>query len=262
MRVLCIGDIVGRPGRNAVRELLPSIISQLQVDWVIANAENASGGIGLNVETAKELLSLPINVLTSGNHIWKHKEILPFLDKEPRLLRPLNYPEGTPGSGYGFYQTPSGMTLAIVNLLGVVYMEPVVSPFASIQSILDQLTKETPIILVEMHAEATSEKRALGWYLDGKVSAIYGTHTHVPTADEEILPGGTGYITDIGMTGPYASVIGMKKDEILQRFLTMRPSKFAVASQDIRLCGVILDLDPSTGKTRAIERVRRDLSDL
>jgi len=262
MRVLCIGDIVGRPGRNAVRELLPSIISQLQVDWVIANAENASGGIGLNVETAKELLSLPINVLTSGNHIWKHKEILPFLDKEPRLLRPLNYPEGTPGSGYGFYQTPTGMTLAIVNLLGVVYMEPVVSPFASIQSILDQLTKETPIILVEMHAEATSEKRALGWYLDGKVSAIYGTHTHVPTADEEILPGGTGYITDIGMTGPYASVIRMKKEEILQRFLTMRPSKFAVASQDIRLCGVILDLDPSTGKTRAIERVRRDLSDL
>jgi len=262
MRVLCIGDIVGRPGRNAVREGLPSIFSQLQVDWVIANAENASGGIGLNVETAKELLSLPINVLTSGNHIWKHKEILPFLDKEPRLLRPLNYPEGTPGSGYGFYQTPTGMTLAIVNLLGVVYMEPVVSPFASIQSILDQLTKETPIILVEMHAEATSEKRALGWYLDGKVSAIYGTHTHVPTADEEILPGGTGYITDIGMTGPYASVIRMKKEEILQRFLTMRPSKFAVASQDIRLCGVILDLDPSTGKTRAIERVRRDLSDL
>ena len=201
------------------------------------------------------MFKLGVQVITSGNHIWKHKEIFPLLDREPRLLRPLNYPDGTPGHGQGLYETSSGHKVGVINLLGRVFLEPVPCPFRAAERAAEQLRRQTPVVLVDFHAEATSEKRAMGWYLDGKVSAIFGTHTHVATADEEVLPGGTGYITDIGMTGPHRSVIGARTDQILERFLTLRPSNFGIAKDDVRLCGVLFDIDPTTGRTRSVERV-------
>ncbi len=256
MRVLCIGDVVGQPGRRIIRKLLSDLKQRERVDLVIANSENAAGGVGLTSETAKELLADDIDVLTNGNHIWKYREVFPLLGSEPRILRPMNYPQGTPGRGYGVFTTKDGQKVGVVNLLGRIFMEPVECPFAAASLATQELLKETKIILVEFHAEATSEKRAMGWFLDGQVSAVYGTHTHVPTADEEILQQGTGYITDIGMTGPYQSVIGMRCKETLQRFTTLLPVPFVVAKHDVRLCGVIFDFDPQTGKTRSVERVK------
>lgn len=258
MRVLCIGDIVGSPGRRAVAQLLPQLIETERLDLVIANAENAAGGIGLTRSTADELLQLPIALLTGGNHTWRHKEINEILEDDPRVLRPHNYPDA-PGSGIGISRAGDGTPVAVLNLQGRVFMDPLPSPFEAADRALEQLAGQTRIIIVDFHAEATSEKRALGWYLDGRVSALYGTHTHVATADEEILPEGTGYITDIGMTGPYDSVIGMKKGAVLQRFLTMRPAGFSAAKGDVRLCGVIFDIDADSGRTTAIQRVREPL---
>jgi len=260
MRALCIGDIFAKPGRQAIEQLLPRLIDRHQLDLVVANGENAAGGVGLTIETARELLACPIDVLTSGNHIWKHREIIPLLEKEPRVLRPLNYPEGTPGRGYGVFETAAGVKVGVLNLMGRIFMDPLPSPFEAADRAVAALREQTKIILVELHAEATSEKRALGWHLAGRVSAVVGTHTHVLTADEEILPGGTGYLTDLGMTGPYESVIGMRREEVLQRFLTSRPAPFVAASRDIRLCGLVLDIDEETGQTRALERVCERLS--
>jgi metallophosphoesterase (TIGR00282 family) len=259
MRVLCIGDIVGKPGRQTVRQLLPGLIAHHGLDLVIANAENAAAGMGLTVETARELLALPIDLLTGGNHIWKFKDIYPLLDTEPRVIRPLNYPEGAPGNGLALIPREDGPPVGVVNLLGRIFMEPVGCPFAAAEAAIAQLRAETPVILVEIHAEATSEKRALGWFLDGRVSAVYGTHTHVATADEEVLPGGTGYITDIGMTGPHCSVIGMKKELMIERMRSLRPVGFDVAKEDLRLSGVILDIDTRSGKTRSVTRVQQTL---
>ncbi len=255
MKILFIGDIVGAPGRRAVEELLDRVVDRHAIDLVVANCENAAGGIGVTPQIADQLFALRIDVLTSGNHIWKHKEILPYLDATDRLLRPANYPPETPGVGVIVVETAAGEPAAIINLEGRVFMNALECPFRTADRVLAALPPEVKVILVDMHAEATSEKLALGWHLSGRVSAVVGTHTHVQTADERVLPGGTGYITDVGMTGPIDSVIGMKKEIILERFLTMRPQSFKVASGNIQLQGVVVDID-SQGRCRELVRVQ------
>jgi metallophosphoesterase (TIGR00282 family) len=258
MNVLFIGDIVGSPGRRAVEELLNRLVDHHFIDLVVANAENASGGIGITPPVADQLLNLGIDLLTSGNHIWKHKDILPYLEETDCLLRPANYPPDTPGRGFAILETAVGEKVAVINLEGRVFMNPLECPFRTADQILSELSPEVKVILVDMHAEATSEKLAMGWYLDGRVSVVVGTHTHVQTADERVLPHGTGYITDVGMTGPINSVIGMKTEVILERFLTQRPQSFKVASQNIQLQGVVLKID-SQGRCQEITRVRTSL---
>jgi 2',3'-cyclic-nucleotide 2'-phosphodiesterase len=258
MRVLCIGDVVAGAGRRAVRALLPGLVAEHAIDLVVANAENAAGGIGLTPIAARDLLDAGVHVLTGGNHTFRYAEALPLIEGEPRVLRPLNYPEGTPGRGAGVFETRAGEKVGIVNLLGRLFLEPVPCPFRAARAAAEELARETPVILVDFHAEATSEKRALGFFLDGKVSAVFGTHTHVPTADEEILPEGTGYITDLGMTGPYRSVIGMRIDTTLRRFLTLRHESYKKARDDVRLAGALFDIDPGTGRARSVLRIRAD----
>ena len=255
MQILFIGDIVGAPGRRAVEELLARVVDHHFIDLVIANGENAAGGIGITPQVAEQLLSQGIDILTSGNHIWKHKEIIPYLEESDRLIRPANYPPDTPGRPYSILETAGGEKAAIFNLEGRVFMNALECPFRTADQVLASLPPAVKIIIVDMHAEATSEKLALGWYLDGRVSAVLGTHTHVQTADERVLPGGTGYITDVGMTGPVNSVIGMKTEIILERFLTQRPQPFKVASQNIQLQGVVLKLDPQ-GRCQEISRLQ------
>jgi metallophosphoesterase (TIGR00282 family) len=254
MRIFFIGDIVGAPGRRAVEELLPRVVDRHLIDLVVANGENAAGGIGITPQVAEQLLNLGVDLLTSGNHIWKHKEILPYLDETDRLLRPANYPPDTPGRGWTVIETAIGEKAAIINLEGRVFMNPLECPFRTVDTILAALPPQVNITLVDMHAEATSEKLAMGWYLDGRVSVVIGTHTHVQTADERILPKGTGYITDAGMTGPINSVIGMKKEVILERFLSQRPQSFKVATQDIQLQGVVVHVH-GDGHCQEISRV-------
>jgi metallophosphoesterase (TIGR00282 family) len=255
MNLLFIGDIVGSPGRRAVEEVLPRLVDRYFIDLVIANGENASGGLGLTPQVAEQLLNLGIDILTSGNHIWKHKEILPYLEKSRHVLRPANYPPDAPGPAYIIAETAAGEQAVIINLEGRVFMNSLECPFRTVDRILAELPETYKVILVDMHAEATSEKLALGWYLDGRVSAVVGTHTHVQTADERILPAGTGYITDVGMTGPQNSVIGMRKEVILERFLTQRPQSFKVASQNIQLQGVVIKTGPD-GRCQEISRVQ------
>uniref|UniRef100_A0A7C5EMB3 TIGR00282 family metallophosphoesterase n=1 Tax=Desulfobacca acetoxidans TaxID=60893 RepID=A0A7C5EMB3_9BACT len=255
MNILFLGDIVGSPGRRAVEELLNRLVDRHLIDLVVANGENASGGIGITPAVADQLLNMGIDLLTSGNHIWKHKEIVPYLEDTDRLLRPANYPPDTPGRGYAILETALGEKVAVINLEGRVFMSPLECPFRTVEKILAGFSPEVKVILVDMHAEATSEKLAMGWFLDGRVSAVLGTHTHVQTADERVLPGGTGYITDVGMTGPINSVIGMKTEVILERFLTQRPQPFKVASQNIQLQGVVLKIDPR-GRCQKITRIQ------
>ena len=259
MKALCIGDVVGGVGRRALTATLPALRQEHSLDLVVVNSENAAGGIGLTPATARDLLDAGADVLIGGNHLWKYKELLPYLDQEPRLLRPLNYPEPAPGRGAALFDLPSGHKVGVINLQGQTFMEPVGCAFRQGLAAVEELRRSTPLILVDMHAEATSEKRALGWHLDGLVSAIFGTHTHVPTADEEVLPGGTGYITDLGMTGPYRSIIGMRTGPVLKRFTTMRPTNWSTAKEDVRVCGAVFDIDEETGKCRAVERVRVDI---
>ncbi len=255
MIILFIGDIVGRPGRRAVREILPSLIERYKIDFVIANCENAAAGFGINRDIVEELYASRIDVLTSGNHIWDKKEALGFIDEYETLLRPANYPEAAPGRGRVLYPTPAGEYVGVLNLAGRIFMHPSGCPFMQARREIEHLRARTNVIIVDFHAEATSEKRALGWYLDGRVSAVLGTHTHVQTADEEVLPGGTAYISDAGMTGPFDSVIGIGKETIIERFLTQIPNRFEVAKNDIRLQAVMLDIDAASGKARAIERI-------
>ena len=255
MKILFIGDIVGSPGRKAVQELVPVIKKKEKIDFVIANSENAAGGSGLTPRLAEELFSYKVDVLTSGDHIWKKKEIMETLDEEKRLLRPANYPKGVPGSGWGVYSLKNEVKVGVVNLVGRVFMESVECPFRVSREIIDEIRKETPIILVDIHAEATSEKIALSWYLDGLVSAIIGTHTHVQTADEHIYPKGTAYLTDAGMTGPHDSVIGRKVEQILARFITQLPTRFEMAEENVRLNGAVITIDEKTGKATEIKRV-------
>jgi len=258
MKILFIGDIVGSPGREAICELIPRIKEKEKVDFIIANAENAAGGSGLTPTLTEELLSYGINVLTSGDHIWKKKEIVGKLDEEDRLLRPANYPEGVPGRGWGVY-TLKGIKVGVINLVGRVFMESVECPFRVGRAIVEEVRSQTPNIIIDIHAEATSEKIALAWYFDGIVSAVLGTHTHVQTADERIYPKGTAYISDVGMTGPHDSVIGRKVEQILTRFITQLPTRFEMAEENIQLNGVIVTIDEKTGKATDIKRVREKL---
>jgi metallophosphoesterase (TIGR00282 family) len=255
MRIVAIGDINGRAGRRMIRDALPRLIAERQVDFVVANAENAADGFGVTPELCEELLEAGIDCLTSGNHIWDKAEVLDYLPRQPRLLRPHNYPDGTPGSGVYAGETPGGARVAVINLMGRVFMPPCDNPFPIADRLAADLRRGTRVILVDMHAEATSEKNAMGVHLDGRVSAVFGTHTHVPTADERILPGGTAYITDLGMTGAYDSVIGIEKELALRRFLTGLPVRYSTARRDPRLCGVFLDIDEQSGRARAIERL-------
>ncbi|MBS3976536.1 MAG: TIGR00282 family metallophosphoesterase [Syntrophomonadaceae bacterium] len=252
MNVLMIGDIFGKPGRRAVKKLLPEIIRNYQVDFVIANGENAAGGTGITHDTADELLSSGIDVLTMGNHVWDKKEVFNFIDMEKRILRPANYPPGTPGLGFNVFQAHNNLDVAVVNLSGRVFIGHLDCPFRILEDILISLKKKTQIIFVDFHAEATSEKLAMGWYLDGRVTAICGTHTHIQTADARVLPGGTAYITDLGMTGPRNSVLGVESSLVIQKFLTQMPVKFEVAGGPAQFNGVIIGLNTVTGKATGI----------
>jgi metallophosphoesterase (TIGR00282 family) len=256
MRVLILGDVMGRPARRAVRDLVPSLIDKEEIDLVVANAENAAGGMGVDLKSAKELLSAGVQILTSGNHIWKKKEIYPFLDEQESLIRPANYPAGAPGKGWCIWQH-NGLRALVINLQGRVFMpNHVDDPFRCVDEILRQQGSQSPVVIVDMHAEATSEKYAMGWYLDGRASIVFGTHTHVQTADERILPGGTAYITDLGMCGPFDSVIGMEKETVIRGFITQLPRQFEVAQDNVVLQGVIADIDDENGRARAVRRLR------
>jgi len=255
VNILFIGDIVGKPGRQAVSRELHRLVDRYNVDVVIANGENASGGFGITAESAKELFACGIHLFTSGNHIWDKKEALEYLKNEGRILRPANYPDGTPGKGSAVVTTPGGIRVGVINLEGRVFMNNLECPFRTADREISALSESTKVILVDFHAEATSEKTSLGWYLDGRVSAVVGTHTHVQTADERLLTEGTAYISDAGMTGAFDSVIGVRKDEPIAKFLTQLPSKFEVAKKDLRLNGVVLTIDDASGKALGIERV-------
>lgn len=257
MKILYIGDTVAHAGRTIVRTQLKDLQQQHSIDITILNCENVAPGNGVTPQMADELLDWGVDVLTSGNHIWNKKEILPYLNKQTRILRPANYPPGNPGRGLVVVKTKSGESVAVLNLQGRVYMPPIDDPFRVADAELATLPKDVRIIFVDMHAEATSEKVAMGWYLDGRVSAVIGSHTHIPTADETILPGGTAYQTDAGMTGPFLSVIGVMKEAAIKRFLTQMPERFEAASQDVRLHAVVIDVDGETGKARSILRVQR-----
>jgi metallophosphoesterase (TIGR00282 family) len=255
MKILFIGDIVGKPGRKAVSALLPSLIAKREIDMVIANCENAAAGFGVTRDIVEELYDSHINILTSGNHIWDKKEVLEFIEDYETLLRPANYPAKVLGHGSVVMPTAAGEYVGVLNLAGRIFMQPIDCPFEVAKKEIAELKKKTKVIIVDIHAEATSEKKALGWYLDGEVSAVLGTHTHVQTADDEILPQGTAYLSDVGMTGPFDSVIGVKKEAIIERFLTQIPNKFDMAKGDVRLQGVLLDIDAQTGKANSIERI-------
>jgi metallophosphoesterase (TIGR00282 family) len=260
MNILFIGDIVGSPGREAINKLLPELKKEYQLRFIIANAENAAGGSGITQKVADELFKSGIDVLTSGDHIWKKREIFEIINQEPRILRPLNFPVGALGKGSGLFKTKEGEAIGVINVNGRVFMEALECPFRTSIEAVETLAKQTNLIIVDIHAEATSEKIALGWYLDGKVSAVLGTHTHIQTADERILPGGSAFITDVGMTGPYDSVIGRRIEDVLERFITSIPTRFEVAKDNIQLHAVVLDIDEKTGKTRSIVRIQRKLS--
>ena len=247
---------MGRPARRAVRDLVPSLIKQEEIDLVVANAENAAGGMGVDIKSAKELMSAGVNVLTSGNHIWKKKEIFSYLDQEESLIRPANFPAGAPGRGWCAWQR-NGFSALVINIQGRVFMpNHVDDPFRCVDEILKVHRAHSPVVIVDMHAETTSEKNAMGWYLDGRASVVFGTHTHIQTADERILPQGTAYITDVGMCGPLDSVIGMEKEAVIRGFLTQLPRQFEVAEENVALQGIIVDVDEANGKARDIRRLR------
>jgi 2',3'-cyclic-nucleotide 2'-phosphodiesterase len=262
MRVLFIGDIVGSPGRQMVHDRLSDIVAQRRIDLVIANGENAASGFGITPRLAEELLKTEIAVITGGNHSWDRKEILEFLPHEPRLLRPANFPDGSPGGGLYVGTAGNGVRYAVLNLQGRVFLPTIDDPFRKADSLLASLPADVAFVLVDMHAEATSEKVAIGWYLDGRVTAIVGTHTHVATADEHVLPQGAAYITDVGMTGPHGGVIGMDRAGIVKKFLDQLPARFDVASGDVQMNTVLIETDDgprnSAGRLRArsIERLR------
>ena len=260
MRILAIGDIIGRPGRKALREILPQLKEEVAYDVVIANVENSAGGFGITKKVYEELLDIGVDVMTSGNHIWDKKEVYNFIDSAENLLRPANYPEGVPGRGYGIFRK-DGVEFAVINLMGKVFMDcNLENPFKTFDKIYEELKDRVKIIIVDFHAEATSEKWAFGIYADGKASFIYGTHTHVPTADEFILKRGTGYVSDIGMTGVWYSAIGMKPKEAIERFLLSLPRRFEVEEKgEIMFNAVLVDVDEETGKTKSIERIKRFL---
>jgi metallophosphoesterase (TIGR00282 family) len=255
VRLLFLGDVVGKPGRLALRSLLPGLIHRERVDIVVANCENVAGGAGVDPDSCRELLDAGVDVLTSGNHIWRKKEIVAYMEGEPRLLRPVNFPPGTPGRGVARLTTAAGVPVTVVNLIGRVFMDSVDCPFQAAERVLAEIGSAA-VTFVDMHAEATSEKGAMGWFLAGRVSAVLGSHTHVQTADERLLPHGTAYLTDAGMCGPIDSVIGVKAPLAVHRFRTHLPTKFEVASGPVVVQGAVVTVDPETGRASAIERLR------
>ncbi len=259
LRILFVSDVVGRAGRRVLFQVLPSLRRDKGVQLCVANGENAAGGFGITVNIVRKLYSYGVDVITSGNHIWDKKEILDYIGKDERLLRPANYPSQAPGRGSGIYETEEGVRVGVLNLQGRVFLPSIDCPFRIASQVLKELRGETRVIIVDMHAEATSEKIAMGWYLDGMVSAVIGTHTHVQTADETILPKGTAYITDVGMCGAYDSVIGMDKSIVLSRLTTQIPYRFIPAKKDLRFSGLLLDVDVRTGEAKRVERIRINL---
>jgi metallophosphoesterase (TIGR00282 family) len=256
MRVLFLGDVVGKPGRRAVCAMVPRLIDREQVDLVVANCENVAGTTGVDPKSARQLLDAGVHVLTSGNHVWRDKNIVEFIDNEPRLLRPANFPPMVPGRGWTVCETADGTPVAVVNLIGRVFMDSVDCPFRVAEQLLSELQARARVIVVDMHGEATSEKGAMAWFLTGKVSAVLGSHTHVQTADERVLPGGTAYITDVGMCGPTDSIIGVRQELVVRRFLTRMPVKFEVAGGPAVVQGVLVEIDTETGRAVSIQRVQ------
>lgn len=256
MHLLMIGDIVGRPGRRAVKQNLPEILGSMKVDMVIANGENAAGGNGITREIARELFSCGVDVITMGNHVWNQKEIYTYIDRESRIIRPANYPPGTPGSGCGVFTAQNGIRLGVINLSGRVFMQDLDCPFRKADELVGRLKEEVGIVFMDFHAEASSEKVAMGWHMDGRASAVCGTHTHVQTADEKVLPGGTAYISDVGMTGPADSVIGVKKDIVIEKFITQMPRRFEVAEGLYQFNAVLVEIDDVSSRALSIRRIQ------
>jgi len=258
--ILFGGDVVGKPGRRAVSEILPVLRARHGIDCVIVNAENAAGGSGLTPDTVGEILRSGVHAITSGDHIWRNKDVYSVINSEERLLRPANFPAGVPGRGGMVLRLAEGVRVGVVNLLGRVFMKPADCPFAAAAREIDAIRRETPVIIVDFHAEATSEKMAMGRYLDGKVTAVLGTHTHVQTADAQVFPGGTAYITDAGMTGPCRSILGREIEPVVAHFLTQMPQRFTLASEDVEFQGVLVRADEGNGRALSIERVREKLN--
>ncbi|CAM3407751.1 MULTISPECIES: TIGR00282 family metallophosphoesterase [Brevibacillus] len=257
MKLLFIGDIMGSPGREMVKAYLPMLKRKYQPTFIVANGENSAHGRGITEKIAKELFESGVHAITLGNHTWDHKDIYDFIDGEPRLIRPANFPEGAPGSGITYVKQSEG-ELAVINLQGRTFLPPLDCPFKLADKLVEQARKRTKLIFVDFHAEATSEKQALAWYLDGRVSAVVGTHTHVQTADERVLPKGTGFLCDVGMCGPSNGILGMEKEAVIRRFLTQLPERFEVAPDPAQLNAVVITLDKSTGSAKKLERIRID----
>lgn len=255
MLILFVGDIVGSPGRQILKDHLADIVEQRKIDLAVVNCENAASGFGITPRLAEELFSAGADVLTGGNHIFDRKEIIEYFPQQPRLLRPANFPDGLPGSGLFVGSSRRGLPYAVLNLQGRTFMAPIDCPFRGAERELARIPHDVKVVLVDMHAETTSEKQAMGWFLDGKVSAVVGTHTHVATADAHVLPKGTAFITDVGMTGPHNSIIGMTKEPIIQRFLSSLPARFEVAEGDVQMHAVVIDVDETSGRARSIETV-------
>jgi hypothetical protein len=262
MRILFVGDIFGKPGREIARRAIPALLHRDAIDFVIANVENAAAGFGITGDLADALLSYGVDVMTTGNHVWDKKEVLDYIPRQPKLLRPANFPSGTPGRGSYVGRTRTGEPIGVLNLMGRVFMTPLDDPFALALREVELMRAKARVLFVDFHAEATSEKVAMGWHLDGRVTAVAGTHTHVQTADDRLLPKGTAYITDAGMTGPHDSIIGVTVEAALGRFVTGMPSKFEAAAGGARLNAVIVTADPATGKARGIERLNLSESDV
>jgi len=257
LRILFIGDVVGQPGKFILSQVLKELKNNLKPDLTIANGENLAGGKGITPNLASKCFSFGVDVLTSGNHIWKNKEVFKIISSEPRLLRPANFPPDVPGNGFGLYKTEKNIPVAVINLMGRLNLLNIDCPFRYMDSILntEESLINTPVKIVDFHAETSSEKIAMGWHLDGRVSAVLGTHTHIQTADEKILPKGTAYISDVGMTGPHDSVLGIEKQKILEHFISQMPVTFSIAEKDLMLNAVIVDIEPSTGKALFIKRI-------
>ena len=262
MKILFIGDIVGKPGRALIRNAIAQLVARCEIDLVVANVENAAGGNGITREIGETIRDQGIDVMTTGNHVWDKREALDYIEIEPRLIRPANFPQGAPGAGHVVTKSRRGDSVAVINVMGRVFMAPLDNPFAVVRDVIATVRQEARVIFVDFHAEATSEKIAMGWHLDGQVTAVVGTHTHVQSADERVLPAGTAYITDVGMTGPHDSVIGVDKQVVLKRFLTGMPGRFNTASGDPRLHGVIVTADADTGRATSIERLSLTSADI
>jgi metallophosphoesterase (TIGR00282 family) len=261
LKILFVGDVYGKPGRRAAAEIIPELISTHDVEFCVVNGENAAGGFGITENISKKFHAYGADVITTGNHVWDQKEAMPFIMSGDRILRPANFPPGTGGRGSGVFQSRNGTPVGVICIQGRINMKPLDCPFRLGEELAAELQKETRVILVDFHAEATSEKIAYGWFLDGKVSAVFGTHTHVQTADESILPGGTAYITDAGMTGPHDSVIGARKEPAIRRFVDQMPVRFEPASDNVKLCGMLVEVDVESGKATSLERLRIDLEE-